>query len=97
MPEVWRTLEGAAARRSRTPLGAAVQRTALRKGRLVAMFAMAHTLALPAYRMLRCGEDHVDIGGNASEKRFRVQRTTGLGVAARSLGFPLVRQEPAPA
>ena len=83
--------------RSRTALGAAFRRTARRKGHSVAVFALARKLAVLVFRMLRYGEDYVDIGEKAYEKRFRVQRVMGLSAAARSLGFNLVQQEPAAA
>ena len=83
--------------RSRTALGAAFRRTARQQGHSIAVFALARELAVLVYRILRYGRDYVDIGEKAYGKRFRVQRVMGLSAAARSLGFNLVEQEPAPA
>ena len=80
--------------RSQTALGAAFRRTARRKGHSI---AMGRKLAVLVYRMLRYGEDYVDIGEKAYEKRFRLRRINGLSAAAKSLGFQLVQQEPATA
>ena len=86
-----------ALQRSRTALGATCRCTARRKGRSAAVFATARKLAVLGYRMLRYGEDYLDIAEKAYSKRFRVQRITGFNSAGRSLGFKLVKQEPAPA
>ena len=83
--------------RSQTAPGAAFRRTARHKGHSVAVFAMARKLAVLVYRMLRYGEDYVDIGEKAYEKRFRLRRINGLSAAAKSLGFQLVQQAPATA
>ena len=48
--------------RSRSALGATFRRTARRKGHSVAVFALARKLADLVYRMLRYGQDYVDIG-----------------------------------
>ena len=72
-------------------------RPAPRQGHSIAVFALVRKRAVPVYRMLRYGEDSVDIGEQACEKRFRVQRVTGPSAAVRSPGFQLVRQAPAPA
>jgi transposase len=88
-------------RRSKTALGAAYRRIARYKGADVAVFAMARKLAQLAYRMLRHGQDYVDVGDTAYELRFQVRRLAGLKDAARALGFTLHKQptsdDPAPA
>ena len=60
--------------RSRSALGAAFRRTARHKGYSVAVFALARKLAILIYRMLRYGQQYLDIGEEAYELRFRRQR-----------------------
>ena len=50
-------------------------------------------LSLLIYRMLRYGQDDVDIGEKADEAQFEARRPDSLEEAARRLGFTLV-QEP---
>ena len=47
--------------------------------------------------MLRFGQDYVDIGEEACECQFEVRRLASLKEAAKSLGFTLVDNAPAPA
>lgn len=75
---------------SRTALGAEYRRTAFRKGAAVAVFAVARKLARLAYRMLRYGQDYVDIGEQAYQERFRSKRIRSLYHAARELGYALI-------
>ena len=58
----------------------------------VAVFSMARRLAVLVYRMLRYGQDYVDMGEEYYEARFRKRRLAGLTDAAKSLGFKLVPQ-----
>jgi len=82
---------------SKTALGAAFRRVARRKGAAIAVFATARHLAKLIYRMLRFGQDYVDIGEQAYERQFQLRRLASLTEAARSLGFTLVEQTPEPA
>lgn len=77
---------------SKTALGAAFRRKARHKGWSVAVFSMARRLAVLVYRMLRYGQDYIDIGEDLYEARFRQRRLAGLTDAAKSLGFKLVPQ-----
>ena len=77
---------------SKTALGAAFRRKARHKGWTVAVFSMARRLAVLVYRMLRYGQDYIDIGEACYEDRFRQRRLAGLTDAAKSLGFKLVPQ-----
>jgi transposase len=77
--------------RSKTALGAAFRRLARRKSGAVAVFATARRLAVLVYRMLRFGEDYVDIGEQAYEAKFEAQRLASLEQMAKSLGFTLVK------
>lgn len=79
--------------RSKTALGAAFRRIARHKGGAVAVFATARKLAQLIYRMLRYGQDYVDIGEKAYEAQFEARRLASLKEAARGLGYTLV-QEP---
>ncbi len=78
--------------RSKSALGAAFRRKARHKGGAVAVFAIARKLATLVYRMLRYGQDYVDIGEEQYEAQFRLRRIAGLQDAAKSLGFNLVPQ-----
>jgi transposase len=75
--------------RSKTALGATYRRIARRKGAAVAIFAVARKLATLIYRMLRYGQDYVDIGAQAYEDKFKSRRLHALTEAAKSLGYTL--------
>jgi transposase len=77
--------------RSKTALGAAFRRIARHKGGAVAVFATARRLAMLVYRMLRFGQDYVDIGEQAYEAKFEARRLAALEQTAKSLGFTLVK------
>jgi len=86
-----------ALQRSKTALGASFRRLARHKGAAVAVFATARQLAKLIYRMLRFGQDYVDVGEQAYERHFQLRRLASITEAARSLGFTLVEQTPEPA
>lgn len=79
--------------RSKSALGAEFRRIARRKGAGVAVFAIARKLACLIYRMLRYGQDYVDIGETAYEAKWETRRLVSLSDTARSLGFDLVKKE----
>ena len=79
-------------RHASTALGAAYRRRARRKGAALAVFVTARRLAKLVYRMLRYGQDYVDVGAEAYEQRFTTRRVASLRAAAKSLGFDLVVQ-----
>ena len=83
-----------ALQRSKTALGASFRRVARRKGAAVAVFATARQLAKLIYRMLRFGQDYVDVGEQAYDRRFQLRRLASITEAARSLGFTLVERTP---
>lgn len=92
-------MAASALQRSKTALGAAYRRIARHKGAAVAVFALARKLAQLVYRMLRHGQDYVDIGDKAYEAQYQLRRLAGLKEAARSLGYTLTQQpvpEPSP-
>jgi transposase len=75
--------------RSKTAIGAAFRRISRHKGQAVAVFATARQLARLVYRMLRHGQDYVDVGEQAYEEQFKARRLAALKENARSLGFTL--------
>jgi len=79
--------------RSKTALGASFLRIARYKGGTFAVFATARKLAQLIYRMLRYGQDYVDIGEKAYEAQFEARRLASLKETAHGLGYTLV-QEP---
>lgn len=81
-----------ALQRSNCALGANFRRMARRKGYTVAVFSTARRLAQLVYRMLRWGQDYVDIGAQAYAERFQEQRIAGMHRAAHEMGYQLVPQ-----
>lgn len=79
--------------RSKSALGGFFRRMSRRKGAAVAVFATARKLATLVYRMLRHGQDYVDIGERAYEQRFQQRRLASLRDTAESLGFQVVPKE----
>lgn len=75
--------------RSKTALGAYYRRIARRKDGKTAVFATARKLAQLVFRMLRYGQDYIDIGERAFEERFRQNHINGLRRAAEALGYTL--------
>jgi len=81
--------------RSHSALGAAYRRIAFRKGAKVALFATARRLAILIYRLLRYGQDYVDIGEKLYEERFAERRLKSLRASAKNLGFAITPLEDA--
>ena len=81
--------------RSRTALGAAFRRKARHKGASVAIFAIARKLATLIYRMLRYGQDYVDIGEVEYEFQYRQRTLANVAATAASLGYSVVLQDAA--
>jgi hypothetical protein len=79
--------------RGKSALGAQFRRISRRKGSKVAVFAMARHLAQLIYRMLKHGQDHVDMGADRYETLMNARRLAGLKEAARSLGYDMVPRE----
>lgn len=76
----------AASRTKGTYLAASYRRLAARRGRKRALLALAHTLLVIMYHLLKKGEDYRDLGGDYFERRDReritrrlVRRLEGLG------------------
>lgn len=75
--------------RAHCSLGAEYRRHARRKSGKSAVFIVARKLATLVYRMLRYGQDYVDVGVAAYERRFRQRRLKGLLSAAKQMGYEL--------
>jgi len=76
--------------KAKTALGAYYRRVARRNGAAVAVFATARKLAQLIYRMLRFGQDYVDVGEQAYERQFQHRRLAALKTNAASMGYNLV-------
>ena len=75
---------------SKSALGAAFRRLASRKGRAVAVFAMARKIAILIYRLLRHGQEYVDIGMEAYKARYRQRRIHAAENTLKELGFTVL-------
>jgi transposase len=78
-------------RHSPSALGAYYRSIARRIGADVAVFATARKLATLIYRLLRWGQQYVDEGAEAYEKRYREIRIAALKSRAKELGYELVQ------
>lgn len=75
--------------RAHCALGAEYRRIARRKSGKTAVFAVARNLAILVYRMLRYGQDYVDVGVEAYERVFQQRRLKGLINSAKQMGYEL--------
>jgi transposase len=80
-----------ALRHSQTALGAYYRRIARRIAGDVAVFATARKLATLIYRLLRWGQQYVDEGVVAFEKRYQESRIRSLQAKAQELGYQLIQ------
>lgn len=78
--------------RSKSALGASFRRVARHKNGSVAVFDTARRLAKLIYRMLRFGQDYIDIVERFYEQQYAARRLASVKHAAHSLGFTLVGQ-----
>ena len=76
--------------RTQTALGAYFRKVSRNNDGAVAAFATARKIATYIYRMLRYGQDYVDIGAKAYEQQYREKRLQSLKNAAKSMGCKLV-------
>jgi hypothetical protein len=79
---------------SRSALGAYYRRIARRKDSGIAVFAAARKLAGQVYRMLRYGQEYVDVGQAEYDKRYEETRIRALQSTAHQMGFNIVPREP---
>lgn len=82
-------LAASALGRSKSALGAYYRSISRRKDGATAIFATARKLACYVYRMLRYGQDYVDIGEEAYNNSFNLRRINALHANARQLGYTL--------
>jgi transposase len=75
---------------SKTALGAFLRRMRARAGAPKAITATAHKLARIVYRMLKFGQEYVDIGEQYYEQRYQQRVIKNLHKRAQSLGYALV-------
>jgi hypothetical protein len=81
-------------RHSATALGAYYRKLARRIGGDVAVFATARKLATLIYRLLRWGQQYVDEGAGAYERRYQEIRIATLKAKAAELGYELRLNQP---
>lgn len=77
---------------SKSALGAYARRMRAKRDSQIAITATAHKLARLIYRMLRYGQEYVDIGQEQYEARFKAGILKSLQRKARQLGYQLVSQ-----
>lgn len=76
--------------KSKTALGAFYRRMRMRLGAPKAITATAHKLARIIYRMLKYGDDYVDIGQEYYENRYKERVLKNLKNRANELGYSLL-------
>lgn len=76
--------------KSKSSLGAYYRRISRRKDASVAVFATARKLATLIYRMLRFGQDYVDVGEKHYEQQFAERRLAGMKSTLQSMGYKIV-------
>ena len=81
---------------SRSALGAQFRRLASRKGRAVAIFAMARKLGVLIYRLLRHGQAYVDEGMEAFEARHIAKRVRASENTLKSMGYKIIPPDQQP-
>ena len=67
-----------------------------RCGAARAMVAIAHKIALAAYRVIATGEDHVDLGATYLDRLSSERTTRKLVQRLEGLGYEVVLARPAP-
>lgn len=77
-------------RHSQTALGAYFRRISRLKGASVAVFATARKIAQLVYRLLRYGQDYVDVGVQAYEARFLQRRLRRYTESLKAMGYRVV-------
>jgi transposase len=82
-----------AVRQSNSALGAYYRRISRRLGASIAVFATARKLAAYVYRMLRWGQEYVDLGQKADEERYQALKLRTLSSTAAQYGYRIVKNE----
>jgi transposase len=87
----------AAARTKNTYLSAQYHRLAARRGRKKAIMAVAHSILVAAYHIIKDKEPYKDLGGNFFDKLNSVATAKRLVKRLRALGYAVFVAPPAPA
>ncbi len=80
--------------RSKSALGAYARRMRAKRDTPIAITATAHKLARLIYRMLKYGQEYVDIGQEQYEDKYKAALLKALERKARQLGYQLVVSHP---
>lgn len=75
---------------SESELGAYFRRMKARLGSAAAVTATAHKLARIYYRLVKYGEEYIEVGARAYEEKHRQRVVSNLRKRARGLGYELV-------
>lgn len=79
---------------SQSALGAYARRMRAKRDAQIAITATAHKLARLIYRMLKYGEEYVDIGQEQYEAKYKAGILKSLQRKAHHLGYELVTRQP---
>jgi len=82
--------------KSKSALGAYARRIRSRRDSKIAITATAHKLARLIYRMLKHGDEYLDIGQEQYEQRYKAAALKSLQRKARQLGYQLIVSQPDP-
>lgn len=81
---------------SKSALGAYARRMRAKRDSQIAITATAHKLARLIYRMLKYGEEYLDIGQEQYEEKYKAGALKSLQRKARQLGYQLIVSQPVP-
>jgi len=79
---------------SKSALGAYARRMRAKRDSQIAITATAHKLARLIYRMLKYGEEYLDIGQEQYEAKYKVGLLKSLQRKAHQLGYQLIVNQP---
>jgi transposase len=79
---------------SQSALGAYARRMRAKRDSQIAITATAHKLARLIYRMLKYGQEYLDIGQQQYEEKFKAGALKSLQRKARQLGYQLIVTQP---
>jgi transposase len=84
----------AAARTKHTYLSAQYRRLAARRGRKKAILAVAHSILVIAYHLIRCQEPYYELGGDYFDRRRPEVTAKRFVKRLEQLGFQVLVQQP---
>lgn len=79
---------------SKSALGAYARRMRAKRDSQIAITATAHKLARLIYRMLKYGEEYLDIGQEQYQEKYKAGALKSLQRKARQLGYQLIVSQP---